>query len=190
MSHEVYVIAELTEDESLPTERKICNDTFFFSRQDAEEGMEDYPPYMRNKLGIFTAEIGITEVSPEVPFTLPDYNSEGEEGESGEEDSQSSVDTSSLYATCKTAIVEWCENNRDAMDAELKNALSDEQFENSCDVNSWSTYSEQDEDVDQSHDYDENLGYCFECTSLGGDLRGYVKTNDSGEVEEIFVQGE
>lgn len=190
--HEVYVIASKRSDGSLPSEVKIHDDRIFFSREDAAEALDDFQPYMRDYFEIYTADLDITAVSHDTPFTLPsvDVEDSEDENQSSGQPSMASEDRAALYTDCKQAIVDWCKNNKSALDAEFSQPLSNSEYQDTCDVSNWLASSERDSTLDPDDDYDDVAGWCFDCEPFNDQLRGYVRLDDQWNVTHVVVQGE
>ena len=68
MSTEVYIIAPIKEDDSLPTEFEVEDERFFISDEEAVNALnEDFPPSMRNKYAVYTVSFDIKHKLGEEP---------------------------------------------------------------------------------------------------------------------------
>ena len=191
VAYEVFVIAVKRADGTLPLESKIYDERFFMSREDAVEALDDFQPYMRDSFEVYAAHVHIAGVSHDTPFVMPTDDEESEDGtEEAAEEGLSTNDRVAIYSTCRQAIVDYCTNNRTALDAEFTNPLTDAEFAEACDLSNWLTNSEVDSDIDPSFDYDATLGYGFDCGPFDDQLRAYVQVDDTGAVTKVVVQGE
>lgn len=187
---EAYAIAKKNDDGSLPNEDAIYDERIYFTREDAEEALDDFQPYMRDGFDIFIVQLEITEVSKQGTIVIPANDNEDDDAESVDA-LPVGVDRVALYTSCKQFIVDWCSNNRSALDSEFVSPLTDAQFNDTCDISNWMTSSEKDASLDaDEHDYDDVLGWCFDCTPFMDELRAYVRTDDSGNPTHVVVQGE
>lgn len=65
---EVYIIAPLMDDGSLPTEFDVYDERFFVSEEEASVVLsEDFPPSMRNKHAVYTVNFDVRCVFGEEP---------------------------------------------------------------------------------------------------------------------------
>lgn len=198
VAHDIYVIATKPADGSLPNETKVYDDRVFFTREDAVEALDDFQPYMRDQFEVYAAHLHIAGVSHDTPFVMP-TDDVADSDEDTDEDSPTATTTSgptaleraTMYNACRQAIVDWCLNNRSALDAEFTNPISNSEFADACDPANWMTWSEKDSDIDPSHDFDAVYkGYGFDCDPFDDQLRAYVSVDDQGNVTNVVVQGE
>jgi len=196
VAHEIYVIAAKPGDGSLPNETRIHDDRVFFTREDAVEALDDFQPYMRESFEVYAAHLHIAGISHDTPFVMP--TDTGDEVDTEDDDSvpastgpgPGALERVALYNTCRQAIVDWCANNRPALDAEFTSPLTDAQFAETTDLSNWFTSSERDSDLDPADDFDDVMGYGFDCEPFDDQLRGYVRLDDQGNITHVVVQGE
>lgn len=193
--YDIYVIATKRPDGTLPKETKIYDDRVFFTREDAVEALDDFQPYMRDNFEVYAAHLHIAGVSHDVPFVMPtDEDEQGDDLDETEASSApklSAVERASLYNTCRQAVADWCKNNRQTLDGEFTQPLTNAEFAGACDPANWMTSSEQDSTLDpDEYDYDDVMGWSFDCEPFDDQLRGHVRVDDQGNVTHVVVQGE
>lgn len=194
---DVYVIAPKTEDENaLPGLEDIYDDRFFFSREEAEEVLnEDFAPIMRERHDVFLASLNISGADVAVPFMLPDefVNEEVSAPEEDEIDNTpgnyaTEDNRKDVYNKCRAALVEYCTNNKELVEKVLGQDLTNIQFMAVCDEDNWQTTTEEFPGTDLDKDYSNlNSGYLFYCKLSAGTLEGTVSINSNLDVVNVMV---
>lgn len=200
IAHDIYVIGPKQTDGTLPNETKIHDERVFFTREDAVEALDDFQPYMRDNFEVYAAHLHIAGISHDTPFVLPTNDDDTEQEDDSDDTSStgasstpelSAAERAALYNTCRQALANWCQNNRQTLDGEFAQSLTNSEFADACDATNWLTSSERDSTLDpDEYDYDDVMGWSFDCEPFDDNLRGYVRVDDQGNVTHVVVQGE